>query len=32
MKRKELRSLFLDPFNAPGDRYFTLAARLFGMA
>jgi hypothetical protein len=32
MKRKELKALFLDPFPAPGDRYFTLAARLFGMA
>ncbi len=32
MKRRELRALFLDPFPAPGDRYFTLAARLFGMA
>jgi hypothetical protein len=32
MKRRELRTLFLDPFPAPADRYFTLAARLFAMA
>ena len=32
MNKRELRALFVDPFPKPGDRYFTLAARLFGIA
>jgi hypothetical protein len=31
LSRKEVRSLFVDPFPRPADRYFTLSSRLFSM-
>lgn len=31
LSRKEMRALFVDPFPAPGDQYFTLASRLFSI-
>ncbi|MBK7858871.1 MAG: ChaN family lipoprotein [Archangiaceae bacterium] len=31
LTRKEMRSLFVDPFPEPADRYFTLASRLFSL-